>query len=168
VSGVLTTSPASGVTVALWREQAGQSSFHQVATTTTDSSGHYTFALKRGTVMADQAWYATADSLRSATIDQQVRALVALVSSSHTPAAGDAIALHGNVSPSHAGAVVLIEQRRGSTWRVIARPRLSKGSSYSISHRFAHAGKAELRAVLARSARNLASTSPTVSLTVQS
>jgi len=168
VSGVLTTSPAAGVTVALWREQAGQSSFHQLTMTTTDSSGHYTFTLKRGTVMADQAWYATAGSLRSATIDQQVRALVGLASSSHTPVAGSTIALHGIVSPSHAGAVVLIEQRRGSTWRVIARPRLSKGSGYSISHRFARAGKTELRAVLARSTRNLASTSPTVTLTVRS
>lgn len=168
VSGVLSTSPAAGVTVALWREQAGQSSFRQMAQTTTDSSGRYAFTLKRGTVMADQAWYVTAGSLRSATIDQQVRALVALVSSSHTVVSGQSIALHGKVSPSHAGGVVLIEQRRGRSWHVIARPRLSKSSSYTVSHRFTQTGPTKLRAVLAGNARNLTSTSPTVSLTVDS
>jgi len=168
VSGVLSTSPAGGVTVALWREQAGQSSFRQMATTTTDSSGRYSFTLKRGTVLADQTWYVTANSLRSATIDQRVRALVALASSSHTVLAGQSIALHGKVSPSHAGGVVLIEQRRGSSWHVIARPRLSRSSSYAISHRFTQTGQTKLRAVLAGNARNLTSTSPTVSLTVAS
>lgn len=168
ISGVLTTSPAAGVTVALWREQAGQSSFRQMAQTTTDGSGRYSFTLKRGTVMADQAWYVSANSLRSATIDQRVRALVALTSSARTVVSGQSIALHGKVSPSHAGGVVLIEQRRGSSWEVIARPRLSKSSSYAVSHRFTQTGQTKLRAVLAGNARNLTSTSPTVSLTVAS
>ena len=47
--------PQSGAQVVLWRELAGQSSFQKMSQTTTDSSGHYTFTLGRGTVMADQA-----------------------------------------------------------------------------------------------------------------
>jgi hypothetical protein len=167
ISGVLTASPVSGAQVVLWREKAGQSSFQQVAQTTTNASGDYTFTRARGTVMADQTWYVTADSLRSAALNETVRALVALTPSAHTIAAGQAVVLSGHVTPSHAGDVVLIELRSGSGWRVIARPRLSKGSSYSLSHRFMHAGNSELRAVLGLDARNLASDSPTVKLTVK-
>ncbi|HTX13058.1 MAG TPA: hypothetical protein VME22_30855 [Solirubrobacteraceae bacterium] len=156
----------SGAQVVLWREKAGQSSFQQVAQTTTNGSGDYTFALGRGAVMADQTWYVTADSLRSALLDQRVRALVGLAPSAHTVVAGHSVVLSGHVTPSHAGEVVLIEQRGGGGWRVIARPRLSQGSSYSLSHRFMHSGKSELRAVLRLDARNLASDSPTIKLTV--
>jgi hypothetical protein len=168
ISGVLTASPASGAQVVLWRERAGQSSFHQLAHTTTNSSGGYTFTLKRGTVMADQAWYVTSGSLHSATLEQTVRAIVALAPSTHTIVAGQPVVLRGHVTPSHSGDVVLIEQRGAAGWHVIARPRLSKGSTYSLSHRFMHAGKSELRAVLQLDARNVTSVSPTVTLTVQS
>ncbi len=117
--------------------------------------------------MADQTWYVTADSLRSATLVETVRALVGLAPSAHAIVAGQAIVLSGHVAPSHAGEVVLIEQRSGGGWRVIARPRLSTGSSYSLSHRFMQSGKSELRAVLRLDARNLTSASPTVKLTVK-
>ncbi len=167
ISGVLTASPVSGAQVVLWREKAGQSSFQQVAQTTTNGSGDYTFTLGRGVVMADQTWYVTADSLRSATLVETVRALVGLAPSAHTVVAGQAVVLSGHVAPNHAGEVLLIEQRSGGSWRVIARPRLSKGSSYSLSHRFMQSGKSELRAVLRLDARNLTSASPTVKLTVK-
>ena len=169
ISGVLTASPASGAHVVLWREKAGQSGFQQLAQTTTDSSGRYTFTRGPGTVMADQAWYVTSGALRSATIDEQVRALVALVASTRTLVAGQAVVLRGHVTPNHAGEVVLIEKwdPPTRTWHVMARPRLSKGSSYSLSHRFGKSGKAELRAVLRLDGRNVASNSPTVTLTVK-
>jgi hypothetical protein len=167
ISGALTASPAGGVQVVLWRERAGQSSFSHIATTTTDSSGHYTFTRGTGTVMADQEWYATAGSQRSATITQQVRALVKLAPSTRMIAAGQAVVLRGHVTPSHAGETVLIEQQHGSSWHVIARPRLSKGSSYSASHRFTRAGKSKLRAVLRLDTRNLGSSSPVLTLTVK-
>jgi hypothetical protein len=167
ISGVLSASPAAGAQVVLWREKAGQSSFHRVAQTTTDSSGRYTFTRGRGTVMADQKWYVTSGALQSATLEEQVRALVALSPSSRTTLAGQAVVLRGHVTPSHAGQVVLIEQRGSGSWRVIARPRLSKGSSYSISHRFTKSGKSQLRAVLEQDGRNLTSASPTVTLMVK-
>jgi hypothetical protein len=167
ISGALTASPAGGVQVALWRERAGQSSFSQIATTTTDSAGDYKFTRGAGTVMADQAWYVTSGALRSATITQRVRAVVGLAASTHTTVAGAAIVLRGHVTPSHAGEVVLLEQRHGGVWRVIARPRLSKGSSYSVSHRFAQSGKRQLRAVLLLDTRNIASSSRVLALTIK-
>lgn len=169
VSGVLSASSAAGIPVVLWRELAGQSSFNQLAQTTTDSSGDYTFTLKAGTVMADQSWYVTSGSNRSATIDQQVRAAVGLTASTHTAVKGQVVGLRGKVAPSHAGQVILIEEKSGPAtraWHVIARPRLSKGSSYSLSRRFAQPGKTELKAVLGLDARNIASSSPVITLTV--
>ena len=168
ISGVLSGSSASGAQVVLWRELGGQSSWQQLAQSTTDSSGHYTFTLTGSKVMADQEWYVTSGSLRSGTIDQQVKALVGLTPSTRSIAAGQTIVLHGHVAPSHAGQVVRVEQRRGRSWDVIARPRLSKGSTFALSHRFAQAGKSEFRAVLLVNVRNAASSSPVLTLMVRS
>jgi hypothetical protein len=167
ISGGLTGNPVSGAQVVLWRELSGQSSFHQFARTTTDSAGHYTFTLKRGSVNADQQWYVTAEGLTSPTLQQKVNALVGLTAGSHTVTAGQPVALSGHVTPSHAGQVVLIEQIRGGSWAVIARPRLSHASGYMLSHKFMRAGAVKLRAVLPADARNNRSTSPTLTVTVK-
>jgi hypothetical protein len=75
--------------------------------------------------------------------------------------------LRGHVTPSHTGQSVLIEVSHGSTWQVIARPRLGRGSVYSVTHRFARSGAVKLRVVLQRDSRNDRSISPTVTLKVQ-
>ncbi len=164
---VISGTGTSGAQVALWRELSGQSSFHQISTTTADSSGKYTFTRGRGTVMTDQEYYVISDGAQSATLSQQVEALVALASSARSTKVGRAIVLRGNVTPSHAGDAVLIEMRRGSTWRVIARPRLGRRSGYSVRHRFAKSGSFTLRVVLQRDSRNDRSTSTALTLTVK-
>jgi hypothetical protein len=166
ISGSLLANPRAVVQVVLWRKLARQSGFQQFAQTTTDSSAGYTFTMPRGTVMADQQWYVTSGSLQSPTITQRVRALVGLVPAAASSRSGQPIGLHGRVTPSHAGELVLIEQRLGGAWQVIARPRLGRGSSYTISHRFGQSGTMKLRAVFRGDARNVWSTSRTVALTV--
>jgi hypothetical protein len=166
IAGAVVGNPVAGTQVVLWRELAHQSGFQQLAHTTTDSSGRYSFTLKRGTVMSDQAWYVTAGALQSTTVHQQVAAVVALASSARSTVAGHAIVLRGHVTPSHARQVVLVEVRRGGAWHVIARPRLGAGSSYSVSHRFAQPGKVVLRVVLPGDSRNVQSASHTVTVTV--
>ncbi len=168
ISGAFTGNQ-SGAQVVLWRELAGQSSFHQMSQTTTDSSGHYTFTLGRGAVMADQAWYVTSDGLQSSTVQQQVNALVGLSSSARSTGVGHVDSGAAATSrPSHAGEVVLVEARRGGgAWRVIARPHLGRGSNYAVAGRFSRPGAVELRAVLPGDTRNERSTSPTVTVTVK-
>jgi hypothetical protein len=167
VSGTLSSSPSSGVQVALWREPVHQSSFHQIATTTTDSAGHYAFTLSGKTVMADQSMYVTARTSRSLTLVQQVRALVGLASSTRSPSVGQSVVLRGRVAPSHAGEAVLIEESHGGGWRVIGHAHLGRASSYTFLLRFAQSGSTELRALLPADARNLRSTSPTVTVAVR-
>ncbi|MBV9803534.1 MAG: hypothetical protein JO130_10105 [Solirubrobacterales bacterium] len=166
ISGALAT-PAAGTTVVLWRNLAGQTSFHQYSQTTTDSSGKYTFTLRRGVVLADQQYYVTANGSRSATATQEVDALVGLAASARSTVVGHAIVLHGHVTPSHAGEVVLIEVRRGSTWHVIARAKLTHGSNFATSHSFAQSGTDQLRVVLRADSRNLQSVSPTLRVSVK-
>lgn len=167
ISGRMLGNPTAGATVTLWQEMPGQSSFHQVAQTKLDSAGAYAFSFGRGKVSSDRRWYVAAQGLKSATMDQLVAAVVGLTPSSSSTRAGTSIKLHGNVSPSHAGETLLIEQRAGNRWVVMARPRLSHTSTYSISHRFARAGKAVLRAVLRADSRNQMSMSRTVTITVR-
>lgn len=163
---VISGTAGAGATVALWREPAGQSSFHQIASTTAGASGKYTFTRGRGTVMADQKWYVSSNGAQSQTITQQVAAVVALASSTRATAVGRKIVLSGHVTPSHAGQVVSVEMSRGSAWKVIGRPRLGHGSGYSVSHRFVRSGAVEFRVVLRADLRNERSTSPTVRVKV--
>lgn len=166
ISGGLTSNPAaSGIQVVLWRELSGQTTFHQVTNTTTNSAGQYKITLARGKVNADQKWYVTANGLQSATLQQHVDAVVALVGL-HAIPAGHAMLLRGHVTPSHAGQVVLIEQRKGAQWAVIARPRLGHNSNYGVMHRFARAGHVALRTVLPGDARNNRSDSATLTVAV--
>lgn len=164
---VISGTATSGATVALWRKLAPQSNFQQVSTTTADSSGKYTFTLKRGTVMIDQQWYVTSGRGRSTTLAQQVDAVVGLASSVHSTVVGRPVILRGHVTPSHAGQVVLIEVDHGGAWQVIARPRLGHGSAYSVTHRFAKSGRVKLRVVLGADSRNDRSTSTTLKLMVK-
>jgi hypothetical protein len=116
--------------------------------------------------MTDQQWYVIANGSQSATVTQKVDAVVALASSARSTAVGRPVVLRGHVTPSHAGQVVLVEVSRGATWKVIARPRLGRGSGYSVTHRFANSGAVKLRVVLGGDSRNDRSTSSTLTLTV--
>jgi len=167
ISGALVGNPVSGAQVVLWGRLAGHSSFQKMAQSTTDSSGRYTFALPRGAVMTDQAWYVASNGVQSSTLQQHVDALVGLSSSTHAATVGQPVRLRGHLTPAHAGETVLIEQRRGGTWGVIARAKLSRTSSYAISHRFSHPGTVGLRAVLPGDTRNDLSVSSTFTLTVK-
>jgi hypothetical protein len=166
ISGAVLGSSVAGTQVVLWRKLARQSSFHQAGQTTTDSSGRYAFTLPRGTVMADQQWYVTSGGVQSATVQQHVDAVVGLTSSAGSTKAGRAIVLRGHITPSHAGEAVLVEVSRGGAWHVIARPRLGRGSNYTVSHRFAQTGALKLRVVLTGDRRNDRSISRTVTIKV--
>jgi hypothetical protein len=156
----------AGTQVVLWQEVVGQSSYTKAATTTLDSSDQYSFTMQAGVVKANRSWYVTAGGIQSGTVEQKVAASVTL-SPPASVAAGKPVALKGAVTPSHAGEIVLIEQRVGGKWRVIGRPRLSHASTFAGTHRFAHAGTAQLRAVLRADSRNQGSNSRTATVKVR-
>jgi hypothetical protein len=144
----------AGVTVALWQKLPGSKTFTQVDTTTTGPSGNYQFV--RTGINTNRQWYVTAMSTRSFTIDEGVHAVVTLRASG--------FARYGVVTPNHAGERVLFEQHTSSGWRVIASPRLSATSKYSVMPLALAAGGSAFRTVLPGDKRNVRSMSAVLSL----
>ena len=79
------------------------------------------FRFVRKGVETNREWYVAVGSERSVTIDQRVKAVVTLT----TPGS-----LRGQVIPNHADDRVWVEEQTSGHWTVIARPRLSRGSTY--------------------------------------
>jgi len=116
-----------------------------------------------GMVQTNRRWYVSARDVRSRTLDQRVHALSASAMNINP---GDGVTLSGQVTPSHRGQRILLARRAGTTWRTIARPRLGRGSRYTVGLRFTLASSVELRAVLPGDGRNIRSYSPTITVVV--
>jgi hypothetical protein len=140
----------SGATVVLWQKLPGSKVFKDVAHATSSSSGQYQFA--RSGVETNREWYVTVSGVRSLTIEQRVRAVVTLASS--------ATGFSGRVTPDHGGERVLFESEAANSWIVIARPRLTRASSYS----WGPVRRGVFRTVVPRDRRNIRSVSPVVVL----
>ncbi len=155
VTGKLTGGSA-GETVTLWQKLAGQSSYSQVAQTTTDSAGNYTIERAAGTVKVNTSWYASTSTAISPTLVQNVSARIKIAK---WDTAGTQVKLHGHVSPTHGGERIALQQRANKHWRTIAKARISQRSNFTLRHRFAHQGTVVLRVLFAGDARNTRSTS---------
>ncbi|HLY48977.1 MAG TPA: alkaline phosphatase family protein [Solirubrobacteraceae bacterium] len=153
--------------VTLWRRVAGQRQFQVAYRAVTDATGHYLVTVPPGGVRTTAEWYAAAGGVNSRRVTQPVRDLISLVSSPTLPVPGSRLVLSGHVMPSHAGERVLIERLQRGGWRMLARPILSRRSSFSFSRRFGQ-GRLQVRALVASDPRNLGSSSPSLSLNVSS
>jgi phospholipase C len=156
----------AGIPVVLWQRLAWQRHFHRVLRTFTDIRGVYAIVRRPGSVEINRRWYVTAHAFRSRTVNERVHALVTLLASSNSVVPGDSVTFGGHVRPSHARQRVLLEQRGGNGWQVIARPRLDRFSDFSAQHRFSQSGTVSLRVVLPGDLRNIKSYSPVIAIDV--
>jgi hypothetical protein len=106
----------AGAAVLLWEKLPRAATFRQMGHTVTGAVGQYQFV--RSAIQTSRQWYVTVGAVRSATIQQKVRAIVSLTRS-----------LGVHVTPNHAGERVLIEKRSKQGWAVITRLRLGRSSS---------------------------------------
>jgi hypothetical protein len=136
---------AAGQTVLLWQKLPNAVSFSRVGQTKTGSGGTFSFVRKR--VETNRKWYVTAGSERSPTIAQRVRAVVTVNLRGHKA--------YGRVKPNHAGERVLVEQESPNGWHVLARPRLSRNSTYSVT--LPAGGQSVFRTVFQGDRRNVRS-----------
>jgi hypothetical protein len=141
-----------------------QNTFHRIARTETNRSGHYRFV--RVGVETNREWFVTAKTEASAMLQLNVRALVTLSAPTVQPGVLPVVTLTGGVSPNHAGEPIRLEQRVLGRWHVIGEATLTKASGYVFRHRFATAGTVALRAVFPGDTRNILSASPTLRLAV--
>jgi phospholipase C len=156
----------AGTVVRLWHRLPGQRRFHRVQRTTTDGSGHYTFSRADGVVTTNREWYVTSEGRRSPIIEQRVQAIVSFATSNANPGPGDVVTFSGNVSPSHAGQHVLLEQAVDGGWELIGTPRLDGASNWVAKHVFRTAGNFTVRAVLLGDGRNVESVSSPLTIGV--
>jgi hypothetical protein len=131
--------------------------------TTTDAAGAYEIIRGAGRVQTNRQWYVTAGATRSRTLSQGVEAIVRLTAAA---AKGPRRTFSGHVTPSHEGERILLQRLIAHGWSTIARPRLTRTSSFGATLRLAK-GTSELRAVLPADERNLRSASRPVSVRTQ-
>jgi hypothetical protein len=155
ISGTLTGD--AGGTVTLWQELPGATTFSQLAVTTSNATtGAYSFALAKGSITTDRAWYVTGGTAQSNTVDQQVSAHVTIAVTHRA----DTVSVAGAVSPAQPGQRVLLLRRVGEQWNIVARARLGAGSKYRFRHHFSGSGSVRLRVELPGNSRNVQSFSP--------
>jgi phospholipase C len=165
ISGRLLGAYSTGVDVALWQRLPGQRRFNRVLETLTDATGRYQIVRGPGAVATNREFYVTARGRRSATIEQLVRAIVTLKSSSFNPGIATPVTLTGVVVPGHAGERTLLQRRAARRWLTIARPILRPASGYRATVTLP-GGEQQLRAVLPGDERNISSLSPVLFITV--
>jgi hypothetical protein len=109
----------AGQTVDLFQELPGAKTFTKVAQTKSGSLGDFKFVRKG--VETNRKWYVKVGNEQSLTLDQWVKAVVTLRGDSR---------LRGHVLPNHAGERVWIEGQASGRWKVVARSRLTRASTY--------------------------------------
>ena len=109
----------AGRSVELFQELPGAKTFTKVAHTRTGSLGDFQFVRKG--VQTNRKWYVAVGTEHSVTVEQRVKAVVTLRGGSP---------LLGHVTPNHAGEGVWIEGQTSGQWKVVARPRLTRASTY--------------------------------------
>jgi phospholipase C len=153
--------------VTLWNELPGWRRFTPVTDASTDSTGLYYFVRRAGATQTNRRLYVTAAGLHSRTVSQQVRSVITLSPSDMTPGPAEPVTLSGRVTPSHAGQQVSVEQLEVGGWRVIAKPRLDRASTFSTVQTFPGQGIMQLRVKLDGDDHNITSYSPVVDLDVE-
>ncbi len=171
IYGQLQGSDVAGQTIYLYHRVNPAARFTLVSHTTTDASGGYEFTRQVGVVMSNRSWFVRGpDGTHSATVKEQVAALVTLHASTTTSFTGSLVVFNGRITPSHAFERVLLQQQTaaaGDVWRTIAVTRTNRDSHFSVVHGFRYPGDKTLRAVFTGDRRNVAGDSDSVTLIVQ-
>jgi hypothetical protein len=147
------------------------SRFTVVERTRTNASGFYEFLRADGVVTTNRNWFvAGPGGTHSRSVHEHVSDSITLAASTTTGITNHPIVFAGHVDPNHAGQRVFLQVQQGvngDDWRTIKTERLGPGSSFAISYRFRQPGDRDVRVALAGDARNIASTSNDLTLSVQ-
>lgn len=167
VGGSLTISgkgPAS-TPVALYARPYNGGAYTQVATSTTDATGAYSFA--QGPLTRNTVYQVRTSSLKSAQLFVAVKDAVAISASSTSVRPGDSVTVSGAVAPDKSGHVIYL-QELGSDgdWHLLQVGRIHAGSTYSFTQLLTATGTATLRAFVPGGPVNAGGASAPVAITV--
>jgi phospholipase C len=149
--------------VLLWRRLPGQKRFHPTTATRTNHPGRFSIKVR---LDGNRWWYVTAHGFRSRIVHMRVHALITLAASAARAAPGDAVTFTGTVAPSHTGRTALLQLLGPTGWQTVAQGGVGSGSVFSIAYTFATAGTYQVKAYLAGARKNIDSSSPAVTVTV--
>jgi hypothetical protein len=125
VSGVLSGKHVSGVVVTLENRPASSSGvFVKGPTTTTDSTGHYTFSVRPGLNTAYQAVAKASPTAMSSDVVVKVKVKITEHLSTTKPKAGQAVRFSGLVIPTYNGRFAQIQRKTASGWKTVASAKL--------------------------------------------
>lgn len=174
ISGQLQSEANTGKTVELQANPYPYKGFAAVATTTTDTTGHYSFAPRKPRVNTRFRTVVTALPATSPVATVGVHIRLGLRASDATPATGQAVTFSGFACPAHNGAVVALQRRTSTgTWETVKRTNLVQAaagtacanrSSYQLSIHVFH--NRTFRAVVAHDADHLRGVSRAVGVVV--
>jgi hypothetical protein len=183
IYGQLKGSNVGGQTIVLYHRINPVPYFTVIGTTKTTSTGFYEFNRPQNpitdlsVVQSNRSWFVRAPGLagniHSRTVHERVAASL-ILNQPTPPAAGfltrQPVLFTGSVAPNHAGQRVLLQEQSGATgtsWKTVKVGRLDGSSQFSIPYRFALPGDHTMRVFFPRDARNIASSSDSVTVSVQ-
>lgn len=175
ISGQATGKKNTGATADLQANAFPYSGFKQVATTTTTSTGAYSFKTAPGINTVYRVIVHTAPAATSPNLTVKVKVRVTLAVSTTHPRVGQLVRFSGSVFPAYNGKLVLIQRRSSTGWKTVTKATLTAAkplnsvprSSYSKRIRIKTSGTYRVEFNPADNAR-LANTSRTRSLKVHS
>jgi hypothetical protein len=134
VSGMLRTQDRAGKKIDLQSRPHGDNSFNTIASTTTETSGAYSFAGLKPTENTRYRVIArVSPPITSAEVEVPVRMRVSLRLSDYTPSRCERVRFSGSVQPEHDGRLVYIQRRSGDSFRTVARTTLrDAGTTRSV------------------------------------
>jgi len=117
LSGKLTGNNNGGRPVTLESDPSPfDGNFSNAGSTTTNTTGDWTFAAKP---TQNTRYRARSGSAESKAIDVNVRPAISLKVSDRTPAAGTRVRFSGRLCPQHDGTAVALQRRVGTKWRTV-------------------------------------------------
>lgn len=120
ISGQVTGTGNAGVTVELEEQVAPYTAgFKQVAVTTSDASGNYSFTRTPGVNTKYRATVKIKGKTTSPEVIVSVAPRVSLAVSDKTPSRGERVRFRGVVTPAHDGKVASLQRRTSSGWKTI-------------------------------------------------
>jgi hypothetical protein len=154
---------AAGTQVVL-RGHTYKQSYAQVATTTTDAGGAYSFTVSP---THNTVYQTKSEGRTSAQVFEGVRDAVTINASSTSSRVGDTVTFIGFVAPDKAGHVIYLQKMgKDGDFHTVNVSRVKPGSSYSLGHRFGSPGTKVFRVLIPGGPSNHRGISPTVNITV--
>jgi hypothetical protein len=172
ISGTLfephTSTVAPNVDVGLYQKVPGSGPATLAQTTTTSSTGTYSFSVQGDTNELYQARTINASSAQAtAELFQGVQDTVTMSSNSPTSVVGGTVTFSGSVAPSKADHVVYLEKYGSDgSWHVVQTSTISAASTFSFNWTFGTSGTKQFRARVVGGSVNVGGASAPVTETV--